>query len=162
MSIYEPTHTEKCDITRSYVPEHLVELRKRGVRLSIACSCGAVERAQRDDEAWMHAACLSIADGVPGWEKPLEHDSLAMRTVRALRLAYEEARADGAAARLESEELAGALSNLQMHYHKLRLAHNTMLQQLNSQRAVLERAKDLERAKEERRSVASLLFDGSY
>lgn len=46
---------------------------------------------QRDDEAWMHAACLSIAEGCLDWNKPTPMDSLAMIKVRQLRQKYEEA-----------------------------------------------------------------------
>ena len=61
-------------------------------------------RRQRDDEAWMHAACLSIAEGVKGWDVPVPscdltgiHDSLAMQKVRALRAERDELAAEGAA-----------------------------------------------------------------
>lgn len=90
MSIYEPRHTRECESTKiddgSRLPNGLTPgyVHRR-------CTCGGTAQAQRDDEAWMHAACLSIAEGVPSWEKPLEHDSLAMRAVRDLRLKYEEA-----------------------------------------------------------------------
>ena len=61
-------------------------------------------RRQRDDEAWMHAACLSIAEGVKGWDVPVPscdltgiHDSLAMQKVRALRAERDELAAEVAA-----------------------------------------------------------------
>jgi hypothetical protein len=40
-----------------------------------------------DDEAWMHAACLSIAEGLPGWDREWNEDghSEAMRAVHSLR-----------------------------------------------------------------------------
>lgn len=37
------------------------------------------------DHAWQHAACLSIAEGHPGWDVPTTNDSLAMIAVRNLR-----------------------------------------------------------------------------
>lgn len=40
-------------------------------------------------EIMQHAACLSIAEGAPGWETPTPFDSLAMVTVRELRRRYE-------------------------------------------------------------------------
>ena len=40
---------------------------------------------QRDHEAMMHAACLSIAEGYPGWDVPFAVDSLATASVRSLR-----------------------------------------------------------------------------
>ncbi len=41
-------------------------------------------RKQRDDEAYHHAACLSIAEGVPGWETfDAKHE--AARAVQKLR-----------------------------------------------------------------------------
>lgn len=45
----------------------------------------AAMQAQRDDEAWKHAACLSIAEGVDGWDCPSGDESEAMRAVRRLR-----------------------------------------------------------------------------
>lgn len=39
----------------------------------------------RGHEAWQHAACLSIAEGRPDWDKPTADDSEAMRAVRRLR-----------------------------------------------------------------------------
>lgn len=44
------------------------------------------------DEAWQHAACLSIAEGAPGWDRPSANDSPAMRAVRELRARLEPAR----------------------------------------------------------------------
>jgi hypothetical protein len=49
---------------------------------------------ERDNEAWMHAACLSIAEGVPGWEQPATTDSAAMTSVRRLRQAYDALRVE--------------------------------------------------------------------
>lgn len=50
-----------------------------------------VAQKQRDDEAWMHAACLSIAEGCLNWNESTPLDSLAMIKVRDLRRRYEEA-----------------------------------------------------------------------
>lgn len=36
-------------------------------------------------ECWQHAACLSIAEGAPEWNKPTVCDSVAMKAVRDLR-----------------------------------------------------------------------------
>lgn len=47
------------------------------------------------DEAWYHAACLSIAEGAPGWSRPLggpHGDSLATKAVRNLRAEVERLR----------------------------------------------------------------------
>ena len=38
-------------------------------------------------ERWQHAACLSIAEGAPGWDCATDQDSPAMLAVRALRRA---------------------------------------------------------------------------
>jgi len=122
MSIYEPTHTREC-------PHRLDSWSSK------PCVCAAVERAQRDDEAWMHAACLSIAEGVPDWEKPLEHDSLAMRTVRALRVKYEESAhslevlaAENATLRERVESLEKSLARAQeLSAQELRI-HQAMVQ----------------------------------
>lgn len=56
----------------------------------------ALRSSERDLqlEIWMHAACLSIATGAPGWEKPLSPDSLAMRAVRDLRKERDKLAAD--------------------------------------------------------------------
>lgn len=43
----------------------------------------------RHDEAWMHAACGSIAEGAPGWEGPVWKESAAIGAVRALRISEE-------------------------------------------------------------------------
>jgi hypothetical protein len=40
---------------------------------------------QRDHESMMHAACLTIAEGYPGWDVPFKDDSLATKSVRILR-----------------------------------------------------------------------------
>ncbi len=47
-------------------------------------------RIQRDDEAWMHAACLSIAEGIQGWRECVDA-SPAIKAVKALRERMEAA-----------------------------------------------------------------------
>ena len=51
-------------------------------------------RSRYKDEAWLHAGCLSISEGAPGWEDFLDKPfgpncSVAMRKVAELRRAYE-------------------------------------------------------------------------
>ncbi len=43
------------------------------------------------DEAWMHAACLSIAEGCPGWDNEFPEGSPAMLAVQKLRRNYLDA-----------------------------------------------------------------------
>jgi hypothetical protein len=38
-----------------------------------------------EEERWRHAACLSIAQGAPGWDLPIYGESAAMTEVRKLR-----------------------------------------------------------------------------
>ena len=45
-----------------------------------------------DKERWQHAACLSIAEGVPGWEEETWAESEAIRAVRKLRQEVERLR----------------------------------------------------------------------
>ena len=66
-------------------------------------------QAKLANEAWMHAACLSIAEGVKGWEDPIRpwqgvRDSAAMQAVRKLQADFIRARAQLVA---KDEALAG-------------------------------------------------------
>jgi hypothetical protein len=66
----------------------------------------AAEKA-RDEELWMHAACLSIAEGATDDVKvPPESWSLAMRTVWAGRMACKEVRVRVEAAERDRDRLA--------------------------------------------------------
>lgn len=58
-------------------------------------------------EAWQHAACLTIAEGGPDWEKPSHNDSAAMVAVRELRQGYEKQRDQIKAL----EDVVGSISN---------------------------------------------------
>ena len=48
-------------------------------------------KKQLDDEAWMHAACLSISEGYPGWDHKFHECSPAMLSVQRLRKNYQDA-----------------------------------------------------------------------
>lgn len=64
-------------------------------------------QAERDDEAWMHASCLSIAEGQPCVaEDAAVKASLATRTVFSLRKAYEASIAETKVAREDADRLA--------------------------------------------------------
>jgi len=65
------------------------------------CLIDEIERLQselasfmvdRNTEAWQHAACLSIAEGAPGWENPV-NQSVAMMKVIELRKKYDASQA---------------------------------------------------------------------
>ena len=66
----------------------------------------ALMRRERDHEARMHGACLSIAEGAHGWERPIPHggDSPATSAVRSLRIKLEETEEALAALRAERRE----------------------------------------------------------
>jgi hypothetical protein len=66
-------------------------------------------KQQRDNEAWMHAACLSIAEGAPGWEQPSTTDSAAMTAVRRLRQERDALRAECARVERERDGVRGLL-----------------------------------------------------
>jgi len=77
---------------------------------------------QRDHESWMHAACLSIADGVPGWDNdfPDGSFSLAMQTVQQLRVKFEEAMATNEHLAAEIASLRGKNEALKLQVSRLR------------------------------------------
>ena len=58
---------------------------------------------QRDHEAMMHAACLTIAEGRLEWDVPFDGDSLATKSVRQLRQQLAEVTAERDAAETRNE-----------------------------------------------------------
>lgn len=79
-----------CDEKSTMVAETSVSITNKYFEDVRANNPERVLRKQLSDEAWMHAGCLSIAEGVPDWNKPTYMDSLAMVKVRELRQKFEE------------------------------------------------------------------------
>ena len=79
-------------------------------------------REARDHEAWMHAACLSIAEGVPGWNDnfPDGSFSLAMQKVQQLRVKFEEMMATNEHLAAEIARLRGKNEALKRQVSRLR------------------------------------------
>ncbi len=73
------------------------------LRAAAAAGAGIIPTEPREgpDEAWQHAACLSIAEGRPGWRDVVDR-SAAMQAVYDLRVAFERLRVPLVAAATEA------------------------------------------------------------
>lgn len=75
----------------------------------------AIAKSQRNDEAWMHAACLAIAETGQRWGENVK-PSPAMEAVYNLRLhrdAYSDAAHEAKAALYGCREVLGSVANIQ-------------------------------------------------
>lgn len=131
------------------IADLIFTLRQRERELAEARKVGERFQNQRDDEAWMHAACLSIAEGIDGWDNPSVDDSIAMITVRELRNKHEqakrqlsEAQAEVEAQKKGNELLAETAGELKMFLHNSRAEverQNHINDTLDEERKILTR-----------------------